>query len=186
MQADLDLATSTLLEGGLILYPTDTIWGIGCDALNTEAIEKVYDLKRRPGSKSLIILLEDVQEVAHYVSSVPPHLSELLAQFTRPTTLIYPHAINLPDNLIAEDGSIAIRITKDPFCSQLIKQLKRPLVSTSANLSGASSANTFATISEEIKKGVDYIVKYRQNDISPKVASSIIKLLPDGKQEIIR
>lgn len=189
MQQEIEKANTVMQNGGVILYPTDTIWGIGCDALNAEAIQKIYDLKQRPDSKSLIILLAEARDIFQYVAAPPPDIIGLLESFTdRPTTVIYGQAVNLPDNLInAEDGSIAIRVTKDDFCKRLIKKMGHPLVSTSANISGTPSAKSFAAVQPEIKAGVDYIVNYRQEEgQSEQPPSRIIKILSDGSQIVIR
>lgn len=188
MQEILNRALTVLQAGGIILYPTDTVWGIGCDALNANAIERIYALKRRPDSKSMIILLAEEKDVFQYVAAPPPDIVSILKEFnSRPTTVIYEQAVALPENLInKEDGSIAIRVTKDPFCKRLIKKLGHPLVSTSANISGKRAAKTFSEIALEIKTGVTHIVDYRKNDISIHPPSRILKVLPDGQQIIIR
>ncbi|HET8573406.1 MAG TPA: L-threonylcarbamoyladenylate synthase [Edaphocola sp.] len=186
MNTDIKSAAEIILNGGLILYPTDTIWGIGCDALNREAVEKVFRLKQRADSKSLIILLAEAKDIFQYVATPPPDILDLLKNLERPTTVIYDQAIGLPDKLIAGDGSIGIRVTKDEFCKRLIKKTGLPLVSTSANISGRSSAKTFPEISEDIKNGVDYIVRYRREDLSIRPASRIIRLLAGGEVEVLR
>lgn len=186
MNEDINLAAGTVLNGGLILYPTDTVWGIGCNALNPEAVEKIFRLKQRADSKSLIILLAEAKDIFHYVAAPPPDIINQLKNFPRPTTVIYNQAIGFPDKLIAGDGSIGIRVTKDEFCKRLIKKIGVPLVSTSANISGQPSAKTFPEIATEIKAGVDYVVNYRRDDLSGQPPSRIIRFLPDGSQEIIR
>ena len=183
---DLELALDTLRKGGLILYPTDTIWGIGCDATQPEAIRRVFDLKKRDDKKSLIILLADEKDVFTYVAAPPPHFHELRRNSEKPTTFIFDGAIGLPDNLIADNGSIAIRWVKDPFCRALIKRLRKPLVSTSANISGDPSARMFSEVSEAIRNGVDYVVKHRQSEQVLAAASRILRFLPDGTTEVIR
>ncbi|KAG4080416.1 hypothetical protein HA402_013874 [Bradysia odoriphaga] len=175
-----------LRNGGLILYPTDTIWGIGCDATDETAVQKVYALKNRSESKSLVILLAEVKDLLHYVANPRPDMAELIAGFTRPTTVIYEGALGLAPNVINEDGSIAIRIVKDPFCRHLIKRLRKPLVSTSANISGAPSPASFSEVATHIRDGVDYVVKYRQEDTTPSAASRIIRINKDGSIAIIR
>ena len=177
---------NTLLSGGIILYPTDTIWGIGCDATNTNAIQKIYCLKKREEKKSLIILVSDVKMIQEYVNSPSSEMLAFISQAQKPTTAIFPNVINLPANLINEDGTIAIRIVRDDFCNELIIQLKGPLVSTSANISGEKSPENFNNVSEEIKNGVDYIAQYRQDDLSKKSPSSIIRLNKENKIEFLR
>lgn len=184
MNFENDIANSMncLLTGGIILYPTDTIWGIGCDATNTNAIQKIYQLKKREEKKSLIILVDDEKMIHEYVIHPSPKILSVVNSAARPTTAIFENAWNLPSKLINEDGTIAIRITKDDFCRQLIGQLNKPLVSTSANISGENYPQNFNEISEEIKSGVDYIVQHRRNDLSKSAPSSIIKL--NEKNEI--
>jgi L-threonylcarbamoyladenylate synthase len=183
---DIKEALSVLKNGGIILYPTDTIWGIGCDACHEEAVKKVYELKKRIDSKSMLILMDDVGRLFAYVREIPEIAYELIEASEKPLTLIYPGGRNLAPSLLAEDGSIGIRITKDPFCKDLIKKLNKPLVSTSANISGMPSPSVFNEISEEIKSGVDYIVKWRQDDKVKASASSIIKIDKGGLFRILR
>lgn len=183
---DIKECIKTLESGGTILYPTDTIWGIGCDALNEAAIEKIYQLKNRPKEKSFIILLADNKDVLQYVAAPPPDIIAMLEEFEKPTTVIYDGALDLPDALVAEDGSIAIRVTNDPFCKALIKRFRKPLVSTSANMSGEPSAPTFKDVSDAIKKGVDYVVQYRQDDMTIKPPSSLVKIDDEGVIKVLR
>jgi len=188
MNFENDIANSLpcLLSGGIILYPTDTIWGIGCDASNANAIQKIYQLKKREEKKSLIILVDDEKMIHDFVSYPSQNILNFIFSAPKPTTAIFKNAMNLPLNLINEDGSIAIRITKDNFCKQLIQKLKKPLVSTSANISGEKYPQNFDEISNEIKKGVDYIVQHRQNDFSKKAPSSIIILDSNNEIKFIR
>ncbi len=179
-------ALSILHKRGIILYPTDTIWGIGCDATNGDSIKKIYTLKNREEKKSLIILVADLEMLAKYVSDPSPILLSYISSAQKPTTAIFKNAINLPGALINEDGSIAIRIPQDVFCIQLIRQFGKPLVSTSANISGETSPQNFNEVSDKIKNGVDYIVQHRQDDISKKLPSSIIKLSDKEEVEFIR
>ena len=172
----------TLRKGGIILYPTDTIWGIGCDATNAEAVEKIFELKQRPAAKSMIVLLADPRDINRYTSRPEPYISEYLEKASRPTTVIYEGALGLAENLIGEDGTIAIRIVQEDFCRHLIKRFRKPLVSTSANISGEEPPENFAGISDEIKKGVDYIVKYRQQDDQPFRASPLSDLINPGNR----
>ncbi|MCG6189088.1 L-threonylcarbamoyladenylate synthase [Maribellus maritimus] len=186
MHNDLKKALEVLKSGGIILYPTDTIWGIGCDATNPEAVTRIYNIKKREDSKSMLVLMENPALLDRYVDDVPEVAWDLVEITTTPLTVIYPNAKNLASNLIAEDGSIGIRFTKEEFTSQLLQRFRRPLVSTSANISGEKSPAFFDEISEEIKDQVDYIVEYRQDDTTPSQPSSIIKLGPGGRIDIIR
>lgn len=173
-------------RGGIILYPTDTIWGIGCDATNPDAVKRIYDLKQRPVAKSMIVLLADPKDINRYTSRPEPYIATYLERATRPTTVIYDGALGLAENLIGEDGSIAIRIVKEDFCRHLIKRFRKPLVSTSANISGQEPPQNFAGISHEIKKGVDYIVKYRQQNEQPAKASVLVRFDKSGQAIILR
>jgi len=183
---DLDQALDVLRKGGVILYPTDTVWGIGCDATNADAVKRVYEIKQREDSKSMLILMENPNLLNSYVDEVPEIAWDLIEVADRPLTIIYPGAKNLAPNLIAADGSIGIRITNENFTQQLIQKLRKPLVSTSANISGQKTAQNFAEISEEIKNAVDYIVQYRRDDLTKYLPSSILKLGKGGQIEIIR
>lgn len=185
-KSDINLCLETLNKGGLILYPTDTIWGIGCDATKSEAIKKIYELKNREEKKSLITLVSDENMIRNYVSNPPGILLKYISHAQKPTTIIFKDAINLPQRLISDDGSIAMRIPKDDFCIQLIKQLGKPLVSTSANISGEKFPQNFSEVSQVIKNGVDFIVQHRQHDNSENSPSSIIRLNEKGDIEIIR
>lgn len=185
LQNDIEKCIKVLKKDGLILYPTDTIWGIGCDATNEQAVEKVYKLKKRSDGKTMIVLVANEKEILQYVKSFDRSLSDYLKKMTKPTTVIYNDAAGLANNLIAKDGSIAIRICQDDFCSMLIKEFGKPIVSTSANISGAPSPKTFNEISDEIKKGVDYIVQYRQNELIPSQPSTVIRW-QNGNIEIVR
>jgi L-threonylcarbamoyladenylate synthase len=183
---DIKECIKALNSGGVILYPTDTIWGIGCDATNAQAIEKVYDVKNRPKNKSCIILLAENKDVLQYVAAPHPDIIALLDEFDTPTTVIYNGAVDLPDNLVAEDGSIGIRVTNDPFCKALIKRLGKPLVSTSANLSGEPSPETFGKVSAAIVKAVDYVVKYRQDDDVIRQPSRLVKIDDEANIIVLR
>lgn len=186
MNIDINEALKILQSGGVILYPTDTIWGIGCDATNAEAVERVYQLKGRSKDKSLIILLENENRLSSYVQEIPEVAYQLIEYTDRPLTIIYSNAKNLAPNLVADDGSIGIRIVKHPFCEKLIQRFKKPIVSTSANISGAPSPKNFAEISDEIKSNVDYVVYHGQDDLTPKQASTIMKLSASGAFSFIR
>ncbi len=183
---DIREAVKVLRAGGIILYPTDTIWGLGCDATNEEAVKKIYALKQRPDSKSLLVLTDHIAKLERIVEEVPEVAYDLIDLSEKPLTIIYSGAKNLAPNLIAEDGSVGIRLTKENFSKALCEAFRMPIVSTSANISGQPSAQNFSEISEEIKKGVDYIVKYRQDDKSKATPSSIIKLEKGGLVKIIR
>lgn len=183
---DLNSSLKTLAEGGVILYPTDTIWGIGCDATNSKAIEKVFGIKKRAESKSLIILVDSEQMLAHYVSQVPDIVHDLIEQYDRPLTIIYPSAQNLPRNLVAPDGSIAIRVVRHPFCQQLISRFGKPITSTSANISGMPSPASFQSISAEVLQSVDYTVFYDRENPRAAIPSTIIRINLHGEFEIIR
>jgi L-threonylcarbamoyladenylate synthase len=175
-----------LRDGGTILYPTDTIWGLGCDATNEEAIEKIYEIKKRPAEKSLIVLVADERQVLQHVANPDLAVFDWLKKTPKPTTVIYEGAIGLADNIVADDGTIAIRICTDNFCKQLIKRFGKPIVSTSANLSGEAAAKNFSEIDQEIKNSVGYVVQYKQDDISVAQPSSLIKWKKDGSIEILR
>jgi L-threonylcarbamoyladenylate synthase len=182
---DIEPCLTALRRGGTILYPTDTIWGIGCDATQEAAVEKILSLKNRPEKKGFIVLIADEKDLFHYSSQPDPAVLNYLERTEKPTTVIYEGMVNLAENL-SEDGTIAIRLVKDSFCRHLISRLKRPLVSTSANISGQPAPGFFDEISPEIRAGVDYIVKYRQDDRSVKQPSSLIKFNPDGTVSVIR
>lgn len=186
MTDDIKKALEVLKSGGVILYPTDTIWGLGCDATNEIAVQRIYQIKKRADSKSMLVLMDNPALLDRYVNEVPEIAWDLVDVATTPLTVIYPGAKNLAKNLVADDGSIGIRFTKEAFTSQLLQRFRRPIVSTSANISGEKSPAVFAEIAEEIKNQVDYVVEYRQNDSTQAQPSSIIKLGPGGQIEIIR
>ncbi|MFZ4520590.1 MAG: L-threonylcarbamoyladenylate synthase [Bacteroidales bacterium] len=175
-----------LSSGGTILYPTDTIWGIGCDATNPDAVRKVYQLKQRMERKSLIILIDDAERLKDYISNIPAIAWDLLNSVDTPLTIIYPQGKNLAQNVLADDGSIAIRIAKTEFCRNLIKAFGKPVVSTSANISGASPALSYKAIVPEIIRGVDYAVDESIDELNELKASRIIKLDSNGEFSIIR
>lgn len=179
-ESDIKAAVRVLEAGGVVLYPTDTIWGLGCDATNEAAVEKVFALKHRPKEKSCIILLADARDILQHVAAPPPDVFDLLESFTTPTTIIYDGAIGFAENAIAADGSAAIRVTQDAFCKALIKRFRKPVISTSANISGAASPAFFKEISTEIVRGANYVVQYRQNDETPRQASRLARLTEDG------
>ena len=186
MIEDIKKACEVMAAGGLILYPTDTIWGIGCDATNEEAVRKVYALKRRSDHKAMLLLMDSSAKLNYYVQEVPDVAWYLIELADSPLTVIYSGARNVAPNLLAEDGSVGIRITQEEFSHKLCERFRKPLVSTSANVSGAPSPANFSEISETIKSGVDYIVRYRQEDLSKAAPSHIIKLGAGGLVKIIR
>ena len=173
-------------EGGVILYPTDTIWGIGCDATNEDAVRRVYEIKQRQDSKAMLVLVDSSVKVDFYVRDVPEVAWDLIDLADKPLTIIYSGARNLAANLLAEDGSVGIRVTNEDFSKRLCQQFRKAIVSTSANISGQPSPKNFSEISEEVKSAVDYIVGYRQEEISNPKSSSIIKLDKGGVIKIIR
>lgn len=186
MNNDIQKAMEVLQAGGLLLYPTDTIWGIGCDATNAEAVKKLYKLKGRLSEKPLIILIENDNSLSSYVREIPDVAYQLIEFAEKPLTIIYDGAKNLAENLIGEDGSIGIRVTSHPFCKQLLHRFRKPIVSTSANLSGFPSPESFYDISQEIKDGVDYIVNYGQDEVNEYKASTIMKLGASGEFRLFR
>lgn len=186
MQQEINIAIDVLKKGGVILYPTDTIWGIGCDATNPAAVEKIYKIKQRAESKAMLVLINDSSELDKYVETVPDIAYELIDVAVKPLTIIYDEAIGLASNLIASDGSIGIRVTKEEFSHQLCKRFRKPIVSTSANVSGKKSPATFREIDNAILESVDYVVNYRQEDDCALKSSEIIKLSKSGTIKIIR
>jgi len=183
--ADLEEALKVLQNGGIILYPTDTIWGIGCDATNAKAAQKIIELKQRPRQKSFVVLVASEKDVLHYTAAPDLAVFDYLQTVSKPTTVVYEHALGLADNVIQEDGSVAIRICRDEFCRHLIKRFRKPLVSTSANVSGEPAPANFSEIPAGIKQGVDYIVQYRQANRDTNSPSSII-MWRNGKPQFIR
>ena len=185
-EEDIKKAVEVMRKGGVILYPTDTVWGIGCDATNAEAVARVYEIKRREDSKALICLVDSDARLQRYVRQVPSVAWELLDCVDKPTTIILDGAVNLAQNLIAEDGSIALRITKEAFSKELCYRFQKAIVSTSANISGEPTAQNYCDISEEIINAVDYVCWTRRQEHKPHMPSSIIKLGLGGEVEIIR
>lgn len=182
---DLNQTIEILQSGGTILYPTDTIWGIGCDATNPEAIKKIFDIKKREPNKSLIILVESEKRLQDLVD-VPEMAWQIIDLSEKPVTIVYENPKNLPKELLAEDGTIGIRIVKNDYCKKLISKLNKPLVSTSANLSGQKSPMKFSDISDEIKQSVDYIVEENHDKVSEYAGSSVIKVWNDNQIKILR
>ncbi|MCU0660473.1 MAG: L-threonylcarbamoyladenylate synthase [Candidatus Pacebacteria bacterium] len=182
----LALALAVLEDGGTILYPTDTVWGIGCNATNKEAVLKVFTLKERDATKSFILLVASIEMLALYVGTIPVEVRELLASTTEPLTIIYPKAERIPLAVCHSDGSVAIRVTTDPFCKALITSLGVPLVSTSANLSGAPTPTTFGAIDPRIVAGVEYVVPLRQEECTSSKPSRIISIDVEGNITVVR
>jgi len=179
-------AFKAVQEGGIILYPTDTIWGIGCDAANTDAVKRIFALKQRDEAKSMIILLDTDNKLQSYLQDVPELAYNLIEYAENPLTLVMPGAKNISPALIADDGSVGIRVTSHQFCQQLIQRLRRPLVSTSANISGEPSPQYFGQIADEIINGVDYVVDLEQHSTEIRKPSTIMRLDPSGKFEFLR
>ena len=186
IRQDVKKACEVMQKGGIILYPTDTIWGIGCDATNAEAVKRVYDIKKRADSKAMLVLVDSSVKVDFYVRDVPAVAWDLIDYATKPLTIIYDGARNLAENLLAEDGSVGIRVTGEAFSKELCFRFRKAIVSTSANISGQPSPANFSEISEEIKQAVDYIVGYRQDEVGHAKPSGIIKLGKGGEVKIIR
>lgn len=186
MNESIKLALEVLQRGGLILYPTDTIWGIGCDATNEEAVRRVYELKRRTDSKAMLVLVDSMAKVKAHVEELPDVAWDLVELSEKPLTIIYQGARNLATNLLAEDGSVGIRVTREAFSNELCQRFKRPIVSTSANVSGTPSPACFREIAPEIIDGVDYVVAFRQDETTKATPSSIIKLGTGGQVSILR
>lgn len=185
-EEDIREALTTLRSNGIILYPTDTIWGLGCDATNQEAVEKIFRIKSREENKSLLILVNSEQMLERYVHDIPEIALELISVNDKPLTIIYPKGKNLARGVCGEDGSAGIRICLDEFCNEMISRFRKPIVSTSANFSGKPSPRFFDEIDGELIKSVDYVVKYRQDDRQKHSASSVIKFSSDGTIKILR
>lgn len=186
IQEDIAQACAVMERGGIILYPTDTIWGIGCDATNSDAVRRVFEIKRRSDSKALIILTDSMTKVDFYVREVPDLAYDLVDLSTKPLTIIYDNARNLAQEVIGEDGSVAIRVTQEAFSQALCRKFRKAIVSTSANISGLPSPLCYADISDEIRQAVDYIVETQQENSIPASPSSIIKLSAGGIIKVIR
>lgn len=186
MTEALHKAQTYIESGGVILYPTDTIWGLGCDATNQSAVDRIYRIKQRSDNKSMLVLMNGFKMLEHYLVQVPKKTQEILDSVRKPTTIIFPGARNLAENLLAEDGSLGIRISSDPFCSQLIKLTGLPIVSTSANISGEPFPSLFSDIHSVITKQVDYVVNWRQEEQSPAAPSAILKLSLEGDITVLR
>lgn len=185
-QEDLDEAVRVMRAGGIILYPTDTVWGIGCDARNEEAVRRIYALKQRADAKSMLVLVDGLPMLERIIPEVPSVAYDMIDLTIRPMTIIYDEAVGVARNLLAEDGSLGVRVSKETFSIALARQLRAPLVSTSANISGEPTPAVFSGVSQAIIDGVDYVVRYRQTDERPAAPSQIVKLSKDGSVQIIR
>jgi L-threonylcarbamoyladenylate synthase len=183
---DIKSGVLALQWGGVMLYPTDTIWGLGCDAMNEVAVEKIFAIKQRPKEKSMIILLADARDILQYVAAPHPDIIAIVEAFDRPTTVIYENGLGFPDNVVNKDGSIAIRVTNDLFCKALIKRFRKPIISTSANISGHQSPSTYKMVNNIIIQSVDYSVKFRQGDDTIHAPSRLVRIKDDGGLEVIR
>ena len=186
LDLELEKTIQVLKKGGAILYPTDTIWGIGCDATNSKAAEKIYKIKQRAQQQSFIVLLDNADKLKEYVEQVPSIAYDLISQYVRPLTIIYPEAKNIAKNVMAADGSIAIRIVNDVFCKALIQKFGKPIVSTSANISGEVNPVSFSTISEQVKSTVDYAVDWERDVVREVSPSTIIRLFDNGTFDVVR
>lgn len=188
VEEDIKRAVECMRKGGVILYPTDTVWGIGCDATNPEAVKKVYEIKKRDDSKALICLIDSADRMARYFRNVPQVAWDFIdaSMPVKPTTVILDDASGVANNLVAEDGSLAMRITYEPFSKQLCYRFQKPIVSTSANVSGEPAAQNYRDISEEILNAVDYVCWSRRQEHKPHQPSSIVKIAKDGEVKVIR
>ncbi|HVG13992.1 MAG TPA: L-threonylcarbamoyladenylate synthase [Chitinophagaceae bacterium] len=184
-EEEVEEALKVLRNGGVILYPTDTIWGIGCDAMNKEAIDKIFKLKQRDDTKSMIVLVSSERDIIKYVASPDLQVFDYIKTQSRPTTIVFENALGFPGNLVSADGSIAIRIVGDEFCRHLVKRLQRPIVSTSANISGNAAPKLFTDITNDIKDAVDHVVKWRRDDQKASSPSQVIRW-SDGKPVVLR
>lgn len=186
LKGDISNCLKVLQEGGVILYPTDTVWGLGCDATNSKAVEKLYQLKKRSDAKSMLVLVDCAGRIQNYIAEMPDIAWDLIEVSNKPLTIIYPNAKNLAHNLLAEDKSVGIRVTNESFSHQLCARFRKPIVSTSANISGQPTPLFFEEVTDEIKTACDYVVQFRQTDKEKKEPSNIIKLNADGSIQIIR
>jgi L-threonylcarbamoyladenylate synthase len=186
MHDEIKKAIDVLRSGGVILYPTDTVWGLGCDATNADAVKRIFDIKKRVDTKAMLVLIDNPARIQSYVEEVPDIAWDLVELSEKPLTIIYPEAKNLAKNLVGSDKSIGIRVTKEAFSKSLCTQFRKPIVSTSANVSGESTPPNFSEITNEIKSAVDYVVNFRQNEKNQPKPSSIIKLGIGNVIQIIR
>lgn len=186
LKEDIANAIEAMRKGGVILYPTDTVWGIGCDATNAEAVAKVYKIKKREDSKALICLVDSDNRMQRYFRNVPNVAWQLIEVAVKPTTVILDNATGVAENLVAEDGSLAMRVTREPFSKELCYRFQKPIVSTSANISGEPAAQNYCDISPELLEAVDYVCWSRRQEHKPHTPSSIIKLSQNGEVKVIR
>ena len=186
MEEEIKKSIEVLRAGGVLLYPTDTVWGLGCDATNETAVKRIYEIKQRADSKALLLLIDSVGKLQGYVDEVPELAYDIIEMSEKPITIIYSKGKNLATNVLADDGSIGIRVTRELFSRALCERFRRPIVSTSANISGAPTPRNFSQIALEVIESVDYVVGYRQTDLSEATASSIIKLGPGSFVQVIR
>jgi L-threonylcarbamoyladenylate synthase len=186
LDEDIKNCLKVLKEGGIILYPTDTIWGLGCDATNPKAVERIFEIKKRKEGRSMLVLVDSEAMLGRYVRDIPPMASEIARLSDKPVTIIYPSCKNLAEGIAAEDGSAGIRITSDSFCNLLIERFRKPVVSTSANISGDPAPSHFGEISERIINYADYVVFHRREDRRKQIASPVIKVEINGEIKIIR
>ncbi|MFM7218141.1 MAG: L-threonylcarbamoyladenylate synthase [Bacteroidota bacterium] len=186
LQEEVNKALATLRQGGIILYPTDTIWGIGCDATNEKAVQRILELKGRGAEKGLILLVENEGRILNHVKDAPSVAFDLIEYSQKPLTIVFDHATDVADSVKAPDGTVAIRVTKDEFCKKLAGALRKPLVSTSANLSGQPFPKQFDDVSDEIRQGVDYVVDLHRKEISNTPPSTVIRLRPNGEIRVLR
>lgn len=185
-EKDIRSAIEVMRSGGVILYPTDTVWGIGCDATNAAAVARVYDIKRRVDSKALICLVDSEARLQRYVRNVPNVAWDIIELATKPVTVILDGAVNLAPNLLADDGSVALRVTREPFSKELCYRFQKAIVSTSANFSGEPSASNYCDIDPALLEAVDYVCTSRRQEKKPHTPSSIVRLRQNGEVEIIR
>ncbi|MDR0508022.1 MAG: threonylcarbamoyl-AMP synthase [Dysgonamonadaceae bacterium] len=186
MEEEIKKTCEILRQGGVILYPTDTVWGIGCDATNEKAVRRIYEIKKRSDAKSMLVLLGSASELEYYVDDVPNVAFNLIEVADKPLTVIYSNAKNVAQNIISDDGSLGIRITNEEFSQKLCRKFRNPIVSTSANISGEPAPDIFSKINDEIIRSVDYVVNYRREDNHSSRPSSIIKIGAGGLIQIIR
>lgn len=183
---DIKNSLAVLRTGGIILYPTDTIWGLGCDSTNADAVKKIYKIKKRDDSKSLIVLVNSIDMLSRYVDNVPDVALQIAGITEKPLTIVYDKGRNLAEGVASSDGSVGIRVCHDPFCDDLITAFRKPLVSSSANVSGEEPPAVFDDISDEILSSVDYVCRYKQDDLTKARASSVIKVSENGVIKILR
>ena len=183
---DVNAAVEVMRRGGVILYPTDTVWGIGCDATNASAVARVYEIKHQQDSKAMICLVDSEARLQRYVRNVPNVAWDVIEMATKPVTVILDGAVNLAPNLLAEDGSVALRVTREPFSNQLCYRFQKAIVSTSANISGQPPASNYCDIDPELLQAVDYVCTSRRQEKKPHTPSSIIRLRPNGEVEVVR